>query len=376
MTEAEALRVLGLESRAGIDAAWKVESVRGAFSAQMRMLRGARGDAGSARDRLRVDRALRLTLMARDRLLPPDSPALALTQELPEIEQPRRFLPALAVLLIGVSMVVLGLLPVAGPVPVDAQQDELPRAEAAVGKERVSRALLENVRVTLLARWQQLPAFRLPSATDLEGMALPPLPAGWRWQGQRDGAFAAIDSDRQDWLLAAPLLENDSLYWACFSARPGRPGCHVLTGDRIIERRLPRGQVGARLLAEALARLPESQRQDGWSPERWYRQALAMADFVVSDDATSSCLDTLLAPAAESGAYCETVSTEPGPVERIESTVLSVALFVAWRVAGGADAVHRQQRWPCALRTIASACSGAVMFAAKVEQGSHSRGIG
>ena len=273
MTEAEALRVLGLDATAGNDGPIDAEVVRSAFSVQMRMLRGARSEADTSRERQRIDRALALTLMARDRLLPADSRAFALTQEMARIERSKLSRYALAVLLIGVVMVAMWLFPEPAPTLLDAQELRL-GSPPAEGNVRVSRELLEGVRLQVQAQWLQTPSTRLPRDTDFGSMALPRLPAGWRWQSQRDGAFAAIDSAGEDWLLAAPLLENGNLYWACLSARSGRAGCHLLAGDAILERRLPRGQVSARLLAEALARLPDSQRQDGWLPERWYRQAL------------------------------------------------------------------------------------------------------
>ncbi len=284
MTEAEALRVLGLEGMGSpafeSDTCIDADNVRNAFSAQMRVLRGARRKAGSVLERQRIDRALSLTLLARDRLLPADGRAFAVTQDLARIQRPRVFWHALAVLLIGFIMVILGLLPEPAQetesVVVPLYEELSPPAPAAEDVP-VTRALLDSVRLALQEQWQQTPSlgwsWLLPGETDLDALAPPPLPAGWHWQGQRDGAFAAIDMIGQDWLLAAPLWEDGSLYWACFSARPGRTGCYVIADDAILERRLPRGQVGARLLAEALARLPDSQRQEGWSPQRWYRQA-------------------------------------------------------------------------------------------------------
>lgn len=281
MTEAEALRILGIDvgrrgeeaTSADVDA----EDVRSAFAAQIRLLRSARSDSDSHHERQRIDRAVMLTLLARERLLPDDGPALAATQEFPRIETPRLSWQRCALLLIGVFMVVLGLLPEQPPRLLEASEKPAaaaPASESAAGETSVSRMLLDPVRLKLQARWLQGPLQRLPGETALADLELPILPAGWRWQGQRDGAFAALDPADGDWLLAAPLLENGSLHWACFSARPGRAGCHPLAGDEIVERRLPRGQVAARLLAEALSRLPESQRHEGWSPERWYRQAL------------------------------------------------------------------------------------------------------
>lgn len=294
MTEAEALRVLGLDGVGPIaiglnatstdtpeaDVSIDAETVRDAFGAQMYMLREARTDARSARERQRIDRAMALTRMARDRLLPAESPDHAVTEELARIERPQMTWHGLAALVIGVLLVLIGLLAELdwAPIGVVDAPDVAALPAAEVAQPPVSRALLDSVRLALQARWQETASSSLtewlPGDTDLSGLTLPLLPAGWYWQGQRDGAFAAVDSAGQDWVLAAPLLEDDSLYWACFSARPGRSGCHVLAGDTILERRLPRGQVGARLLADALARLPPSQRQDGWSPQRWYGQAL------------------------------------------------------------------------------------------------------
>lgn len=293
MTEAEALRVLGLEPfgqaqigargpipAGGSDGVIDAETVRHAFSVQMRMLRGARGEAANARERERIDRALMLTLLARDRLLPADSRAFAVTQEMARIERARLSRHGLVLLIIGVLMVALGLLPEpedAGVVAEGGDEAAL-LAPAPVEEGQLSRALLDPLRLALQARWQPSVSSRLPTATDFGDLSLPSLPAGWRWQPQRDGAFAAIAVTGEDWLLAAPLLEEGRLYWACFSARSGRAGCHVLAGDGILERRLPRGQVGARLLAEALARLPPSSLREGWSPERWYRQALRQGE--------------------------------------------------------------------------------------------------
>lgn len=295
MTEAEALRVLGLDGFArqtpdrgpGIDP----ETVRNAFSAQMRMLRAARNEAGSARERQRIDRALTLTLLARDRLLPADSRAFAVTQELARIDHPRMSRHALLLLLIGVIMVIVALLPEPAPLTSEADGDPAPSGSPVEAVE-ISRRELDSVRFELQEHWRQTSPLRLPNVTSLEGVTLPELPAGWRWQGQRDGAFAVIDTNHPDWLLAAPLLEGDKLHWACFSARPGRDGCHALADDVIVERRLGRGQVGARLLAEALARLPDSQRQDGWTPERWYRQAVRQGEpeaaLALADQATAA----------------------------------------------------------------------------------------
>ncbi|MCC5885285.1 MAG: hypothetical protein JJT88_02505 [Gammaproteobacteria bacterium] len=281
MTEAEALRVLGLQvgGRKASDSDVRIDSetIRNAFSAQMQMLRGARSEADTARERQRIDRALTLTLLARDRLLPADSRAFAPTQEIPRVERPRTAPYALAVLLIGVIMVAVGLLPESVQDGVAVVADPAPPPAAAESLQ-LSRALLDDVRFRLQEQWRQTSPLRLPAATDLHAVNLPALPSGWRWQGQRDGAFAAIEGSSGNWLLAAPLLEDGSLYWACFSARPGYAGCQVLPGDAIVERRLPRGQVGARLLAEALARLPDAERQEGWSPQRWYRQALQQGE--------------------------------------------------------------------------------------------------
>lgn len=351
MTEAEALRVLGLGAigrpelespgampSGGTDGAADAEAIRNAFSAQMRMLRSARSEAHGARERERIDRALMLTLLARDRLLPADSRAFAVTQEMARIERPRLSRHAFVVLLIGALMVVLGLLPDPDPVVVDGQDEASVAASSPapspVKELRVSRTLLENLRLALQAQWQLLPSSRLPAATDFGTLALPPLPAGWRWQAQRDGAFAAVDAAGADWLLAAPLLENGSLYWACFSARPGRDGCHVIAADRILERRLPRGQVGARLLAEALARLPQSQLRDGWSPERWYRQALRQGE----PEAAMALADLAAAaaqPAADVADYLGQAVTLFSEREAFAEAIAAVLRLVDLRLAAG-----------------------------------------
>ncbi len=270
MTEAEALRVLGIEG------AFDAESVRDAFAAQMRQLREARADAKPGLERERIERALTLTLMARERLLPAESRAFAVTQEVARIRKRGISRYAIGALLLGIGMLVGALLPLPQrQSETDAQPVAEPQPVSGDAAERASREALDPVRMALSQRWQQAALTQLPAQTPLAEIDLPAPPQGWRWEAQRDGAFGLVAEDGDDWVLAAPLLEDDGLRWACFtSARAQRPGCFTLIPDPVLQRRVRQGQVDARLLADVLARMPAAQGDDAWSAERWYRQAL------------------------------------------------------------------------------------------------------
>lgn len=265
MTEAEALRVLGIE------APYDADSVRDAFAAQMRQLREARSNATPGLDRERIERALTLTLMARERLLPAESRAFAVTQEVARIRKVGFSRVAIGALLLGVGMLLGALLPLP---PWSTGDTATLATEADAPLQAVSRETLDPVRTALSRRWQEAGLERLPVQTSLAGVELPDPPAGWRWQTQRDGAFGLIEASGEGWLLAAPLLEDDGLRWACFSGSVRRSGCFVLVEDPVLERRVRRGQVDARLLADVLARMPAARGDEAWSAERWYRQAL------------------------------------------------------------------------------------------------------
>lgn len=270
MTEAEALRVLGIEG------AFDAESVRDAFAAQMRQLREARQDAKPGLERERIERALTLTLMARERLLPAESRAFAVTQQVTRIGKRGISRYAIIALLLGIGMFVGALL----PLPQRPSEGDAERAAESLSSShevaaRASREVLDPVRMALSQRWQQAALTQLPARTPLAELSLPVPPEGWRWEAQRDGAFGLVANAGDDFVLAAPLLEADGLRWACFtSARVQRPGCFALIPDPVLQRRVRQGQVDARLLADVLARMPAAQGDDAWSAERWYRQAL------------------------------------------------------------------------------------------------------
>ncbi len=286
MTEAEALRVLGIE------VPYDKDSVRDAFAAQMRKLRGARNSAAPGLERERIERALTLTLMARECLLPAQARAFAVTQEVTRIRKPGYSRAAIGILLLGLGMLLGALLPLP---PWSTAANAEVDSDLAAPAQTASRQALDPVRTALSLEWQQAGLQRLPAQTSIQDLDLPAPPAGWRWQAQRDGAFSLIDASGEDWLLAAPLLEDGGLRWACFSRRSGRSGCFVLAVDPVLERRVQRGQVDARLLADVLARMPAAQRDEAWSAERWYRQALRQAGRAAGRAPTSALPPDLLA---------------------------------------------------------------------------------
>lgn len=362
MTEGEALRILGLEVPGN------PEAVRAAFSAQMQAFREARALAAGGHERKRLDRALALTVAARDRLLPADGRAFAITQEMPRIRRlPGRHM--LVVLLLGGVLVVLGLIQDGSEPQTGTVEPEPPSHDVAVAPA-VSRMLLDEVRVALVADWQV--SGRLPQRTELEGIELPLPPDGWRWQGQRDGGFALVETSGEAWLLAAPLLEDGGLYWGCFSSRPGLADCFELGGDPILDRRLPRGQVDSRLLAEALERTAAGRQGGAYSAARWYRQALRQGDASAARKLAEQALasDSEASTAAALAWLERAVDMHVARGERRDALAVVARLIELRLAAGSADDVTRKWLDRCLELAGAgrSTCPGPVTVARELER--------
>jgi TPR repeat protein len=296
MTEAEALRALGLA--AGADDA----AIRSAFRTQVRHFREARETAADADQRARLDRALRLTMLARETLLKSDTFRFAVTQEMPALQRmPRGRLAALAgagVLLFAVGLT-LDPAPAPAPAPADpvppapavtldtaperepaspeapadaepeAAVDAGPAASPAPPDEPLSRADLDPVRLALARRWRAEGDLALPPRTRIPAAVTDALAAGRRLMPQREGAFALFDA-HGDWRLAVPRLDGDTLRWNCFA--PAAGDCPILDDAAFVES-LREGAVDAVALAGAYER-----RGDDARAELWLRAAMARGD--------------------------------------------------------------------------------------------------
>lgn len=342
MNDGEALRVLGLPPRSD------VTTIRRVFATQLREFREARDRATDPVLQARLDRALELTLRARNQLLMTETRSFAITQELPAIRTGDgiAWRSGLALLTTGVAMLALGLLWPIGPGASDSAAtsslstaSSRPAGEAAgshAAAERVTpgagsatagsgagpeRGWLDPVRIALGRSWIPVDG-RPPSGPTRIPRAANPQ-AGWQLRAQMHGGFALLGGSGSGrgsdpghaangapesaaaatgWLLAMPARVDGELVWGCFTSAgdAGRsvrersiPGC-LAVPNSILHEAVLAGSAGPFEVAMAL--------QDAGLTDRlgvagWLAQALEQGDGRAAQRAGARLLDA----AAQSG---------------------------------------------------------------------------
>ncbi|MEE4298135.1 MAG: hypothetical protein V2J24_01725, partial [Pseudomonadales bacterium] len=304
MNEAQALRVLRLD--AGADEA----ELRRAFENRLRRLRAARRSASDPDLQRRLDRALAATVHARRALLDrlrapepvPEPEPDPVFEPAPELRRPsEQAAPAPPSSLRWPSLLPLGVLggallilvavvlrgpaqapsnggTAAGPAPAtgsaesgagtgastaaDPASDD---GEARPGRGRtvrvagadservgpvLERVWLDGARLELARVFRSPDGFLLPRTVEPSVLSELPLPRGWRFLVQRDGAVALLD-DAGGWLLLQPLPEAGRLRWLCV-AQQAVAGCRRARSARLAAA-VGVGAADAGAVADALA---------------------------------------------------------------------------------------------------------------------------